>query len=98
MQAEEFLRWATTMLVALFLAASPTSAASLTGRVTTPEGLPAFGAMVSVFNEARDRRETVYAGADGRYAIHTPFAGILKIRARLANFEDVLVARKLAGQ
>lgn len=64
------------------------NAASFTGQVTTPDGKPAFGAMVTVFNEAANRRETVYADADGRYTIRTPFEGKLDVRVRMANYED----------
>lgn len=63
-------------------------AASFSGTVSTPDGKPAFGAMLTVFNAAHDRRETVYAGADGSYTISTPFFGKLDVRVRLANFED----------
>lgn len=63
-------------------------AASFTGTVRTPDGKPAFGAMLTVFSEAHDRRETVYTAADGSYIINTSFAGKLDLRVRMANFED----------
>ena len=66
----------------------PAHAASFTGSATTPDGKPAFGAMVTVFNEAGNRRETVYAAADGSYTIRTPFEGKLNVRVRMANFDD----------
>ena len=68
--------------------ASNASAASFTGRVTLPDGRPAFGAMVSVFNADHTRKETVYTAANGTYAIVTPYDGNLAVRARLANYED----------
>lgn len=79
------------MLTAVMMAILPASAsaASFTGRVLKPDGTPAFGAMVTVFQADRARRQTVYTDADGRYAIVTPFGGRLEVRARLANFEDV---------
>ena len=63
-------------------------AASFAGTVTLPDGRPAFGAMVSVFNAAKNQKQTVYTAADGSYAIVTPYAGTLDVRARLANYED----------
>ncbi len=57
--------------------ASNARAASFTGTVTLPDGRPAFGAMVSVFNADHSRRQTVYTAADGSYAIVTPYEGSL---------------------
>lgn len=72
-------------------------AASLTGKVTDAAGKPVAGAMVSVFDEAKLRRETVYTAADGHYAIHTPFAGELQVRARAANLMDSKLTLKLGA-
>jgi len=69
-----------------------TQAASFAGRVTLPDGMPAFGAMVSVFNAAKDQKQTVYTSADGSYAIATTYAGKIDLRARLANFDDGLAS------
>lgn len=71
--------------------AGSASAASFRGRVTGSDGRPAFGAMVTVMNPSKEQRETVYTGPDGSYAIRTPFAGALSIRARMSGFDDDLV-------
>jgi virginiamycin B lyase len=63
-------------------------AASLTGRVTTASGAPVAGALVTVYDEPKQRRETVYTAADGSYAIRTGYSGKLDVRARVANFQD----------
>jgi hypothetical protein len=83
--------------VALLLAASlaagalspAVEAAAFKGLVRLPDGKPAFGAMVTVFSADQTTRQTVYTAADGSYAIRTPYAGKLQIRARLANFDDI---------
>ena len=80
------------LLAAAFLLAgwqSATHSASFTGMITLPDGKPAFGAMVTVFNAEQTTRQTVYTASDGSYAIVTPYAGKLDVRARLANFSDV---------
>ncbi len=78
--------------VALVLSAvAPARAASFAGKVTLPDGQPAFGAMVSVFNAAKNQKQTVYTAADGSYAIVTPYSGALDVRARLANYADSAV-------
>ncbi|MDE2561091.1 MAG: carboxypeptidase regulatory-like domain-containing protein [Sphingomonadales bacterium] len=64
-------------------------AASFTGKVTLPGGAPAYGAMVTVFDAAGETRQTVYTEADGSYAVRTPYAGKLRVRARLAGYKDV---------
>lgn len=78
-------------LFALAIAGIPEHAAlaaSFKGQVTGPDGQPLAGALVTVFNEARDRKETVYTSQDGRYAVRTPFKGRLEVRARAHKFED----------
>lgn len=64
------------------------SAVNLSGTVALENGKPVLGAMVTVYNEAKDRKETVYTAADGSYAIRTDFGGKLAVHTRLANFED----------
>lgn len=71
------------------VAAGPVQAASFAGAVSLPDGDPAYGAMVTVFDEARLTRQTVYTAADGSYAIRTPYAGRLGLRVRLAGYRDV---------
>jgi streptogramin lyase len=89
-------RFVTTRLVASLLAVivlpGTVRAASFTGTVTLPDGKPAFGAMVTVFNADRTTRQTVYTAADGSYAIRTPYTGKLDVRARLANYDDQTVS------
>jgi streptogramin lyase len=85
-------RHALATLACLGLCAGAQSA-PFTGQVATPDGKPAFGAMVTVFDEAKEKRETVYTDADGRYAIRTAYAGKLEVRARLANHGDNRVTR-----
>jgi virginiamycin B lyase len=77
-------------LLALLLTgiALPAAAASFTGKVVLPDGKPAFGAMVTVFDASLQVRETVYTDKDGAYAIATPFEGALTVRARLAGVDD----------
>ena len=86
---------AASALSALF--AANAQAVSLTGTITTENGSPVMGAMLTVFNEAGNRKESVYSGADGSYAIHTDFGGKLNVRARLANFEDATTTVQLAA-
>ncbi|MCC6196059.1 MAG: carboxypeptidase regulatory-like domain-containing protein [Burkholderiales bacterium] len=83
-----FTRPLRVALAAAFMLPSLALAASFTGTVTLPDGKPAFGAMVTVFNAQKSARQTVYTAADGSYAIRTPYAGSLDVRARLANYED----------
>jgi hypothetical protein len=65
-----------------------THAVDLTGRVTQAGGRPVAGALVTVFNTAKDQKETVYTALDGSYAISTPFEGQLTVRARAHMLQD----------
>ncbi|MBW2509167.1 MAG: carboxypeptidase regulatory-like domain-containing protein, partial [Deltaproteobacteria bacterium] len=46
-------------------------AATLEGKVTTPDARAVSGAMVTVFSDNRMHKETVFTNADGRYLIVT---------------------------
>ena len=81
-------------LTALAVAASLTApgavcAAQIHGTVRSADGTPVSGGLVTVFNEAGNRKTTVYTAADGSYAVHTDFDGKLALRARVHAYEDV---------
>jgi virginiamycin B lyase len=95
MQFKRLLTAAAVICALPALSFNAACAASLTGIVTTENGKPVMGAMLTVFNEAANRKETVYTAADGSYAIHTDFGGKLAVRARLANFEDAQTSVQL---
>lgn len=86
--ADRPARSAVIAALCALLLTGPVQAASVEGRVTDAEGRPLAGALVSLSNEARDRKETVYTAADGRYAIHSPFTGALSVRARAHALQD----------
>jgi len=81
------------LAVPLIAGGGQAHAASFRGKVLTPDGKPAYGAMVTVLDSTHQQRETVYTAQDGSYAIRTPFAGRLQVRARLAGHADVTVAQ-----
>jgi len=66
------------------------AAATIKGTVATTDGRPIAGAMVTAFNEPGNRKETVFTGADGGYALRTSFTGNLSLRARTPYFKDVV--------
>jgi virginiamycin B lyase len=78
----------TTILLAITSFAGSASAASFVGKVFTPQGNPAYGAMVTVSDAAQEKRETVYTAEDGSFSIRTDFAGTLTVHARFAGFDD----------
>jgi streptogramin lyase len=86
--ADRTLPWLASGLI---LTALPHAALALTltGKVTQADQRPVAGAMVTVFNEGKDRKETVYTAQDGSYAIRTSFQGKLTVRARFHRLEDV---------
>lgn len=84
-------RISTGVLLAGALALSaPVFAARLSGKLMTADSLPVSGGLVTVFNEAKNRKTTVYTAPDGRYAVTTDFDGALSVRARVPGFEDVV--------
>ena len=75
----------------------PALAASLDGMVATTEGKPVAGAMVTLWNEARNRKETVYTDAGGAWRLDTGFAGKLVLRARAPMHRDFNLDIELAA-
>ncbi len=73
---------------ALSLPVNSTLAATLTGRVATTDGEPVVGAMVTLWNEARNRKETVYSNAAGEYRLDTDFSGLVQLRGRVSMYRD----------
>jgi virginiamycin B lyase len=63
-------------------------AGTLSG-VVMSQGKPLPGAMVTVFSADSKRRETVYADANGRYAVSVDFVGKLAVRARTPYYKDM---------
>ncbi len=63
-------------------------AATVSGRVATPDGQPVAGAMITLWNAARDRKETVYSNAAGKYRLHTGFTGRVQLRGRATMYRD----------
>lgn len=70
------------------LPTAPLQAATLSGRVATTAGEPVAGALVTLWNAARNRKETVYSDAEGRYRLDTGFSGALRLRARASMYRD----------
>ena len=67
---------------------APAHAATLTGLVATAEGQPVAGALVTLWNEARNRKETVYSDAEGKYRLDTAFTGKVQLRGRAHMYRD----------
>jgi len=63
--------------------------ATLSGTITASDGRPVSGALVTIFNETKGRKETVFTAPDGSYVNSVDFSGKVAVRARLPYFEDV---------
>ena len=73
-------------------------AAAFTGKVSLPDGVPAYGAMVSATDPSGDLRQTVYTAADGTYVLRTPYAGAITVRARIAGYGDAQNQRSVGRE
>ncbi|MBK6451471.1 MAG: carboxypeptidase regulatory-like domain-containing protein [Proteobacteria bacterium] len=91
------LRVLTTVAVASCAAlVSQVEAATLTGLVATPEGQSVAGALVTLWNEPRNRKETVYTNAEGKYVLETGFSGKVQLRGRAPMYRDFNVEFEVA--
>lgn len=75
-------------LTAMLAAGLAQAGAVVEGRVTGPDGKALAGAMVTVSNEAGNRRFTVYSDSQGAYRAAVPFAGPVTVRLRTFHHED----------
>jgi virginiamycin B lyase len=77
--------------VALALVGAPSlsvQAATLSGTVANTESQPIAGALVTLWNEAHNRKETVYTDAAGKYTLDTEFTGSVILRGRAPYYRD----------
>ena len=81
---------------ALALLAAPAGAATFSGTVTS-QGQPVAGAMVTAFDAAKKRRDTVYTDAAGRYRLSVDFGGAIGLRARAPYYKDATDTATLAA-
>ncbi len=66
---------------------SGAAAATITGQVAS--GMkPVPGAMITIFDGTKSRRDTAYADAQGRYSLTTDISGKVSLRARAPYFKD----------
>jgi len=76
------------MLGACTIAVNPAQAALLIGTVTAQDGAPVSGAMVTLWNTAKNAKETVYTNEQGQYSLETGFTGNVVLRTRMSSFKD----------
>lgn len=81
--------------VGMGLGALSAQAATVTGRVVTAQGQPVAGAMVTVWNAEKNRKETVYSDQQGVFILKTGFAGKVVLRGRTYNYKDFNVEIEL---
>ena len=78
---------AASIAALLAVTAGAATAGALSGQVTS-EGKPVPGAMVTVSDAAKARRDTAYADANGRYSLTTDICGKVSVRTRAPYYKD----------
>jgi streptogramin lyase len=81
-----------TLAASLTIAALPVTtvtAATINGQITTEAGQPIAGALVTLWNEQRNQKETVYTDASGNYHLTTEMTGAVTLRGRSPYFRDI---------
>lgn len=79
------------------LLSTPAQAATFTGTISTANNLKVSGALVSVFSQDGNRKQTVYSDAEGRFVLDTAYTGTLKLRVRTPFFDDVQFEHSVNG-
>ncbi|BAL24262.1 carboxypeptidase regulatory-like domain-containing protein [Azoarcus sp. KH32C] len=92
------LAWLALAALAVHEFSAPAHAATvLSGRIATSDGKPIFGAMVTAFNEEKNRKETAYSDASGHYSLPLSYAGKLPVRVRTPYFKDITATVAVAA-
>ena len=81
-------RWHHLLPLAAALLAGPHAAAATLDGTVSSNGKPLAGAMVTVIDAAKERRDTVYTNEQGRYSLTVGFQGKTTLRARAPYFKD----------
>ena len=76
------------LVAAMIAGARPAAGAGLAGRVTDDAGTPVVGALVTARDLGLARETTVYADADGRFALAGLEPGTHHVRARRPGYRD----------
>lgn len=88
MMRAKFPLFPLTLLGVALLSAHSALAASLSGTVTTQDGKPLAGAMVTLWNATRNAKETVYTNELGQYSMTSGFTGNTLLRSRVFGYKD----------
>lgn len=84
----------TILLGLLFVPPSLTHATVIAGKVSAQDK-PVAGALVTLWNESHNRKETVYTNGAGDYSLTTAFTGRVTLRGRATNLKDVNISVQL---
>lgn len=71
-------------------------AATIEGQLSSTQGKPIAGAIITLFNEAQQRSESVYTDEFGFYRIQADMEGELSLRARAPYFADRAVVTEIS--
>ena len=86
-----------TLLTLNGILITPVFAATLTGQALTSDGQPVAGALVTLWNDLKNRKETVYTNELGNYSLSTGFTGKVTLRGRAPMYRDFNVSFDLAA-
>lgn len=75
------------VVLALGLAGTSAVAGTMSGTVMS-NGNPLPGTMVTAFSPDKQRRDTAYTDANGRYTLSVDFGGKFEVRARMMYHKD----------
>ncbi len=84
------------LAVSSLLTIQQSMAATLSGRVVTDENNALAGAIVTLWNEARNQKLSTYTDAQGKYQLTTDFIGTVTLRGRSPYYRDTNVSVTLA--
>lgn len=81
--------------VALILSANSSLAATISGRVATEQNTALAGAIVTLWNEAKDQKLSTYTDEQGQFQLTTDFSGAVTLRGRSPYYRDTNVPLEL---
>ena len=80
------------LAIAMSLGSTHATGASFTGQVTSADGEPLEGTIITAIDDANEKRFSVYTGADGRYLLNYASENPVSLRARHFTYRDQVLS------
>ncbi len=97
MKLQQIAKQKCLLVLGLMLVWGQAMAATITGRVLTTDKQALAGAIVTLWNESRTQKLSVYTDGEGRFRLDTDFTGAVTLRGRSLYYRDINLSLTLSA-